>query len=271
MRLLVICFAALLVAVDARAQTPPAAAPPASGAMSLPALICGLPVGAPANLPPAGAAPVLYTVLLCFEKQGNVPVIDSNTYVYYIELAKRVSAPSENRWVPYTEDIEQAILNDFRRLWNTNFLEDLTIETRDVRFSNGVIGKVVVYNLEERQRVKIVDYIGSDKVDQSKIEEELRDRGVQIRLDSFIDPSIVRRVTGIVRELYAAKGYQYAEVKPEIKEVAGGPKTVHLTFNINEGPKVRIQDVEFLGNQKVSDRALGRKLKENKEKGFFGF
>ena len=237
--------------------------------MSLPASICGLQVGAPANLPPAGSPPLLYTILLCFEKQGNVPVIDSNTYVYYLELAKRVSAPSENRWVPYTDDLEQAILADFRRLWNTNFLDDLTIETRDVRFSNGVIGKVVVYNMEERQRVKIVDYLGSDKVDQSKIEEELRDRGVQIRLDSFIDPATIRRVTGIVRELYAEKGYQYAEVKPEIKDVGGGPKTVHLTFHINEGPQVRIRDLEFLGNEKVGDSALARQMKENKGKGFW--
>ncbi len=257
-------------AADARAQTP-APAPAASEAMSLPATICGLNVPAPAKLPPAGSAPVLYTILVCFEKQGNVPVVDANTYLFYIELARRVSAPSENRWVPYTEEIEQAVLGDFRRLWNTNFLDDLTIEARDVRFSNGVIGKVVVYNMEERQRVKIVDYIGSDKVDQSKIEEELRDRGIKINLDSFIDPGIIRRVTGVVRELYAEKGYQFAEVKPEIKEVTGGPKTVHVTFHINEGPKVRIREVEFLGNQKVSDRALARKMKENKSKGFLGF
>ena len=269
MRLLVTVLAAVLAAADARAQTPPDAPQPVPGAMSLPASICGLTVPAPSSLPPAGTAPVLYQVLLCFEKQGNVPVIDAQTYVYYIELAKRVSTPSENRWVPYTDDLEQAILADFRRLWNTNFLDDLTIETRDVRFSNGVLGKVVVYNMEERQRVKIVDYIGSDKVDQQKIEEELRDRGVQIRLDSFIDPATVRRVTGIVRELYAEKGYQYAEVKPEIKEVAGGPKTVHLTFHINEGPQVRIRDLEFLGNQKVGDGTLSRKMKENKGRGFW--
>jgi outer membrane protein insertion porin family len=271
MRLPAVLFAAALVlgaAADARAQTP-ATAPVPSEAMSLPATICGLNVGAPANLPPAGSPPVLYTVLVCFEKQGNVPVVDANTYLFYIELARRVSAPSENRWVPYTEEIEQAVLGDFRRLWNTNFLDDLTIEARDVRFSNGVIGKVVVYNMEERQRVKIVDYIGSDKVDQSKIEEELRDRGIKVNLDSFIDPGIIRRVTGVVRELYAEQGYQFAEVKPEIKEVAGATKTVHVSFHITEGPKVRIRDIEFLGNQKVSDASLARQMKENKGKGFW--
>ena len=100
-----------------------------------------------------------------------------------MEMVNRRSIPSENRWVPYNDETEQTIVADFKRLWATNFLDDLSIEVRDVRFENGVIGKVIVYNMEERQRVKIVDYVGSDKVDQSKIEEELRDKGIQIRLD----------------------------------------------------------------------------------------
>ena len=44
------------------------------------------------------------------------------------------------------------------------------------------------------------------------------------------------------------KGFQNAEVTHEIKPVAGGPKLVHLTFNINEGPKVKIRKIDFVGN-----------------------
>ena len=60
----------------------------------------------------------------------------------------------------------------------------------------------------------------SKKVEQSKIDEELKKKGIQIRLDSFIDQGLVRRVAGVVRDMYAEKGYEFAEVKPEIKEVA---------------------------------------------------
>jgi outer membrane protein insertion porin family len=272
MRLFVAVFAAVLAASQASAQTPPGqgAGGPAQP-LSLPATVCGLQVPSPAKLPPAGSGPFTYAILPCFEKQGGAPVIEPQTYIFYMEMANRVSRPSEDRWVPYSEDAEALLVGDFKRLWATGFLDDLSIEVLDVRFENGVLGKVVVYNLEERQRVKIVDYVGSDEVDQSKIEEALRDKGITLRVDSFLDPGTIRRVTGIVRELYAGKGFQYAEVKPEVKEVAGGPKTVHLTFNINEGPKVRIRDVEFVGNDKVSDRALARKMKENKAKGFLGF
>ena len=73
------------------------------------------------------------------------------------------AALAENRWVPYDEDIEQVDARRLQAAVGTNFLDDLAIEVRDVRFSNGVIGKVVVYNMEERQRVKIVDYVGSEE------------------------------------------------------------------------------------------------------------
>ena len=61
------------------------------------------------------------------------------------------------------------------------------------------------------------------------------------------------------------KGFQFATVTHEIKELPGGPKLVHLTFNMDEGPKVKIRNIEFTGNTAISDRALKRHMKQNKE------
>ena len=47
----------------------------------------------------------------------------------------------------------------------------------------------------------------------------------------------------------------------------GGPKLVHLTFNMNEGPKVKIRKIDFVGNKAISDGTLKRQMKENKERG----
>jgi outer membrane protein insertion porin family len=244
-------------------QTPaaPAAQTPAARA---PQTVCGLTVPEPSTLPPAGSGPVVYQVVPCFQKQGGSPVVDAQTYLYYIEMKNHVSVPSSRRWVPYDEKIEQVMLADFKRLWATNFLDDLAVEVQDYRFSNGVIGKMVVYDMEERQRVKIVDYVGSKQIEQSKIDEELKKQNMRIALDSFIDQGLIRRVAGVVRELYAEKGYEYAEVKPEVKPVSASAKTVNLTFHITEGPKVKIRSVEFLGNTAIGDRKLSSKMKENK-------
>ena len=260
-------FAAFQVAVagaPAFAQEVPASAGPAR-----PPTICGQEQAPPTRMPPSGSPPVVYLLAPCFLQQGGSSVIDASTYLYYIQL--RPSQPSISRWVPYDEAAEKTILDDFKRLWATNFLDDLSIEVTDYSFPNGVIGKLVTYHMEERQRVKVVQYLGTEKVEQTKIEEALKEKNVLIRMDSFLDPASIRRVEGIVRDLLAEKGYQFATVRHEIKQVGGGPKTVNLVFQINEGPKVKIRDVEFEGNQAFSDRRLNGKLKTNKGKGFLGF
>ena len=61
-------------------------------------------------------------------------------------------------------------------------------------------------------------------------------------------------MSGVVRDVYAEKGYQFVEVKPEIKPVEGGTKIVNVTFHITEGPKVKIRDVDFVGNTAVERR-----------------
>ncbi len=271
MRVLLFLFAALTVAASAGAQVNPVPQLPAAAgeAPPLPATICNQTVPEPARLPPTTAGPVLTAVMLCFEKQGGSPVVEANTYLYYMQA--KGSRPSLNEWIKFDDSVQQVALADFKRLWGTNFLDDLAIEVRDVKYANGVLGKVLVYNMEERQRVKIVDYVGTEKVDTSKIEEALKSKSISIRLDSFIDPGLIRRVSGVVHDVYAEKGYEFVEVKPEIKPIEGGPKLVNVTFHITEGPKVKIRQVDFVGNSKIKDSKLGRQMKENKGGGMFSF
>ena len=139
-------------------------------------------------------------------------------------------------------------------------------------FPNGTVGKVVVYRMEERERIKIgPDFEGSKKVEISKIDEALKANMAEIRLDTFIDQGLVRKVEGIVRDLMKEKGYQDAEVTHEIKEVPGGPKLVHLIFHINEGPSVKISKIDFIGNTAISDDTLKGQMKATREQWFLSF
>jgi outer membrane protein insertion porin family len=67
------------------------------------------------------------------------------------------------------------------------------------------------------------------------------------------------------------KGFANADITHTITAVAGGPKLVNVTFNVAEGPKMRIRRVEFEGNTAISDGTLQRKLKENKPKGILSW
>ncbi len=220
------------------------------------------------KLPPPGSPPLLRYVQIDFPTQGGVSTIEPETYLYYIKCAEHVSRPSDGVWSPYDE---QMVLDDFRRLWNTKFLDNLWVDVQDAPYENGVMGKHVIFNLEERQRVKIVDYVGSKALEQTKIDDKLKEDNARIALDSFVDPSLIKKVKGIVLTMLGEKGFQYATVTPEIKELQGGPKLVHLTFRIDEGPKVKIKDVLFVGNKAVSSSALKGQMKNNKAPGMFSF
>lgn len=245
---------ATLLAPSVLAAQTPAAPPPATA-----------PAGQPGGVrqPDAGSGPVLAEIELAFPRQGGTSVIDPQTYLYYIQV--RPSRPSAGVWVPWNDETEKLVLDDFKRLWATNFLDDLSIRVEDRPYPNGVVGKRVIFEMEERPRIKIVDYVGTKKLEQSKIDEKLKEKGITIRLDSFVDQGLIRRVDGVVREMLAEKGYHDGRVTHEMKEVGGGPKLVHLTFTIDEGPQYKIRQIDFIGNEAIGDGRLKRKMKDNKQ------
>jgi outer membrane protein insertion porin family len=236
--------------------------PRVSAAQEATPQLCGQPVPPPARLPSADSGPIVYALGLCFEAQGNVSAVDPETYLFYIRL--RPSQPSQDVWVAYDEDVRNTILSDFRRLWDTGFLDDLSIEATDYVLANGVIGTVITYHIEERERVKLVSFEGTTRLDRTKIDETLRERGLDLRLDSFLDRNLVSRVARVVKDMMVEKGFLNATVTPSITAVAGGPKLAKVTFRIDDGPRMAIRDVEFVGNRAFADSILARAMKSNR-------
>jgi outer membrane protein insertion porin family len=221
------------------------------------------PCGEPARQPPPNSPPLINCVELRAHPV-NETMVPLETYQYYLRMP--LTRPSQNQWARYDET---AILSDFRSLWNTGFLDDLWVEVIEEPFANGISAKHVVFHIEERNRVKAVDYVpvGENaklRVPVSKIDEALKEKSIEVNLDSFVDEATVRKVSGVVRELYAQEGYTDARVDATLREVAGGVKLVDLRFNITEGPRVRITEIVFDGNNALSDTDLRRKMKENK-------
>src|SRR5574339_289012 len=96
-----------------------------------PTTACGIPLQPPAALPPANSAPVVWQIVPCFDRQGNVTLIDPQTYLYYMQIQQKRSRPSEGVWVTYDDSVEKIMREDFTRLYNTNFLDNISIETQD--------------------------------------------------------------------------------------------------------------------------------------------
>jgi len=61
--------------------------------------MAGVPQAALPNQPPVDSPPVVRVIEIAFPSQGNVSLIEPQTYLYYIHT--RPSRPSEHVWVAY--------------------------------------------------------------------------------------------------------------------------------------------------------------------------
>ena len=109
--------------------------------------ICGSSTTLPHVLPPEGSGPVVLMAVPCLASPGGGEVIPDR-YQRYVEL--QASQPARGVWVPYDDKAKATMQADYRRLWETGLLHDLTIRVTDYHFPNGVVGKFVTYTLKER-------------------------------------------------------------------------------------------------------------------------
>ncbi len=138
---------------------------------------------------------------------------------------------------------------------------------RSTSFDGPQGGKLVRFKVQERKRIQIVDFRGSKQLTTTNIEDELKKRDAQIRVDTFYDPAKARRVESIIKEMLVLKGQPFGTVRHEAK--AMGSAGQQLSFIIDEGPKTKIKEIVFEGNTVFSDRRLRFRMGKLKPAGFF--
>ena len=126
--------------------------------------------------------------------------------------------------------------------------------------------------MEERPRVKIVDYTGSTKVERTKIDEKMKELGIALRLDSFLDQARrpPRRRASSSRS-WPRRATSSPRSRRRVEPLPGGPKLVKVVFDVKEGPKVKVRTINFNGNTAVSDGALARQMKSTKAHGMLSW
>jgi outer membrane protein insertion porin family len=260
------------------AEQPVSQAPLPAGAVTRSP--CGSALAAPSVTPPPGTT-FIWTWELCFPSQATPEApngltnIEPETYLYYVKFDELISRPKEGVWSPWNDAAEEIAIADFKSLMQeTTFLEDLRIERSEFTFPNGAVGIIVSYIGEERERVKIVDYRDSkgepiNLIKRSDIDEKLREKNITVRLDAFVDQAMIRRVETVLDEMMTEKGFANSRISHRLTPVAGGPRLVNVTFIVDEGPKDKIDRIDFIGNTAVGDGTLRKQIKENKPKGSF--
>jgi outer membrane protein insertion porin family len=149
---------------------------------------------------------------------------------------------------------EESLHRDFMALWNTARFDDIRME-REV----GKTGWIVRFTVVERRIVRSIKYDGLKSITQSEILDRFKERKVGLSVESQYDPNKIQRARNVLQEYLAERGRQFATVDPEIRQVP--PSSLELTFKVNEGPKVKVHEITFDGNNIYSDLVLKRAMK----------
>ena len=152
---------------------------------------------------------------------------------------------------------EDSLRKDFRVLWSTGFFSDIRIEEQ-----NGTTGKVVKIFVEENPVIKAINYKTGKKVKEDDIVNKLKEKDDYILPYSYYSSAKVQKVKDTIMDLLLEKGLYAAKV--DVQTDRKGQNEVEVLFKIDEGPKVRVGEVLFVGLPKVPQSELQLAMDSNR-------
>lgn len=173
------------------------------------------------------------------------------------EAAIRTTAGLRTGMVIRGPEIQTAI----RRLMSSGNFE--TVEILSQGDPNSRVTLVV--QVVERPLVAQVEFRGLQNISASTVRDT-----VGIRENQPLNPAQVVRTEQMIRDLLAKQGLQVASIDTTLTALQSPAGAYRLTFNVREGNRLAIADVDFRGNQAMSSAAL-RDAMRTKREGFFWF
>ena len=184
-------------------------------------------------------------VIASIETKGN-RFIDKNIIIFNSGLSF-----NQNIKVPGNE-ISLAIEN----LWKQGFFSFVSVYAKKIE-GNKIY---LVIEVTERPRLSRFSIRGVGKSEAKNLREEL-----SVKSGMVINEDMLNKLRREIRTHYYKKGYYGVSI--DFKQDADTiPNKDILRIAISKGKKVKVHDIEFVGNNDVPDKDLRRTLKKTKRK-----
>lgn len=202
-------------------------------------ILAGLPAAAIAQAGAQAEMPVVVDDTNGQSSEPAVPTITSLTVLgsQRLEPATILSYIQLRAGQPYSQAAADQALKD---LYATELFADVRIRNND--------GNVVV-DVTENPVINRIILEGNKRIKNDKILPEIKLAPRQIFTRSKVRADVARII-----ELYKRKGRFAAEVEP--KMVSLEQNRVDIVFEISEGPKSKVRQINILGNEEFSDGKL---------------
>ena len=157
------------------------------------------------------------------------------------------------------EPISQEKTNeDIKTIFKMGYFDDVKVEIE--AFEGGV---KLFYIIKEKPSVVRVEFQGNKELDDTKLKEKLT-----ITPGSIADTVLIQDNAVIIGKIYEEEGYWLSNIVPVIKKISDDE--VSITYQIDEGTKVKIKNILFEGNKNITSKKI-KKVMETKEWWLFSF
>ncbi len=154
------------------------------------------------------------------------------------------------------DDIADAL----RKLWKNQLFSSIDIRMAEARGDDAFL--VIVVN--ELPKLGVFKFDGIKKGDADNLREKMK-----IRSGNIVNENLKATAINIIKDFYIEKGYFNAKVEIEQKTYPNLPNAVELTFDIERGNRIKIEEIEWVGADKMSISALNRAMKNTKKAAFY--
>jgi len=178
---------------------------------------------------------------------SGIKYLDNNTLIGIsgLKQGQEITIPGE--------EITKAAKN----LWNQGLFSDIRISVTKI-LSDTVYLDIF---LQERPRLSTLKITGVKKSEINDLTEKIK-----LPAGSQITSFVLNNTERTIKDHYLGKGFLNTTVKFIQKDDPDRPNNVILTIEINKNEKVKIADIDFMGNVHFEDSKLKRKMKGTKEK-----
>jgi outer membrane protein insertion porin family len=135
---------------------------------------------------------------------------------------------------------EEKTSEDIKNIFKMGYFDDVKAEIEP--FEGGIR---LIYVVKEKPTIVKIEFQGNKEFDDSKLKEKLT-----ITTGAIADSVLIQDNANRLREFYEEEGYWLSHIIPIIKTLS--PEEVSLTYQIEEGPKIKIKKINIVGNKAIS-------------------
>jgi outer membrane protein insertion porin family len=148
------------------------------------------------------------------------------------------------------------------KLWGLELFQDIEFYITDIDDNK------VFLELQITERPTLSD-IKINGVKPRKVDDILED--TDLKKGKKITQSLIANTKNYLENKYQKQGFLNAEVAIAVAEDTSQTNAQRMVINVDKGDKVKIKEMIFEGNEKLSDRKLRGAFKKTKEKRFLRF